>query len=477
MASFAVIGLLCNASAWAADPTTTTTTTRRHHHHVVTTTTTTVAGPTSEEQRLNQLSGQMSNLQKQQDDTTSEVKKIEAAMTVTAPASADAKPVTIGQHVGAAEANIAAIQKNLSDNLGIAVHAMVDAGYEHNFNQPNSNANVFRAWDEDGFQLTQGNLHIERDGTVGFVTDINVGQVANSISAATRYSNVAPVGGQWIDPTQYYLTYTAPIGSGISFSAGRFVTLLGAEIIPVYNNQNYNESRGLLFTLGEPLTHTGIRASYTFNDYVSATAGLNNGWDDPADGTNGGPNYEGELTLNNKDKSLSLVVNGIWGPNHVTAPAPGFPTGQGHSNSNLGAIDPIATWKPSFIPNLTLQTEYLYASESGPVIDGHSASWQGLAQYLVYDFTPAFEAATRAEFFDDMDGARTNGEAQTLWEITQTISYKIPEVTGLIARLEYRHDNSSQNSFTNNNFVDPATGDQHLWHGQDTLAANIIYAF
>jgi hypothetical protein len=50
-------------------------------------------------------------------------------------------------------------------------------------------------------------------------------------------------------------------------------------------------------------------------------------------------------------------------------------------------------------------------------------------------------------------------------------------VTGLIARLEYRHDNSSQNSFTNNNFVNPVTGTQHLWHGQDTLAANFIYAF
>ena len=94
-----------------------------------------------------------------------------------------------------AETNIASIQKNLSDNLGISVHAMVDAGYEHNFNQPNANTNVFRAWDEDGFQLTQGNLHIERDGTVGFVTDINVGQVANSISGVTHYSN--SVSGRW----------------------------------------------------------------------------------------------------------------------------------------------------------------------------------------------------------------------------------------------------------------------------------------
>jgi len=475
VAGVALAGLLCNATAWAQTATTTTTTTttkRRHHHHV--TTTETSSGPATgpnEEQRLNALSGQVGNLQKQTDDNSSEVRKIEAAMVVAQPA-AGASPATIGQHVGQDETNIASIQKNLTDNLGVSIHAMVDAGYEHNFNQPTANVNVFRAWDEDGFQLTQGNLHIERDGTVGFVTDINFGQVANSISAATNYSNVSHVGGQWVDPTQYYLTYTAPLGSGVSFEAGRFVTLLGAEIIPVYNNQNFNESRGLLFNLGEPLTHTGIRGSYTFNDYVSATAGLNNGWDDPAANSNGGPNAEGELTLNNKDKSVSLVVNGIIGPNVQPANS-----GAHKSNQNLGAIDPIATWKPSFVPNLTLQAEYLYASQDGPAINGHSASWQGAAGYVVYDWTPAVELATRAEFFDDMDGARTNGEAQTLWEITQTLSYKIPDVTGLLARLEYRHDNSSQNSFTNNNFINPATGAQHLWHGQDTLAANIIYAF
>src|ERR1019366_3293676 len=104
-------------------------------------------------------------------------------------------------------------------------------------------------------QHQQVHLPIGRDGTVGFVTDLNFGQVASSISAVTHYSNTSHVGPQWFDPTQYYLTYTAPIGSGISFEAGRFVTLLSAEIIPRYNNQNVNESRGLLFTLGEPLGH------------------------------------------------------------------------------------------------------------------------------------------------------------------------------------------------------------------------------
>jgi len=40
--------------------------------------------------------------------------------------------------------------------------------------------------------------------------------------------------------------------------------LLGAEIIPVYNNQNFNESRGLLFTNLIPLTHTGVYADYHY---------------------------------------------------------------------------------------------------------------------------------------------------------------------------------------------------------------------
>jgi len=468
VAGIAAILLLVTANGWA-EPTELAKATK--HRHRKTVETTTVVASSSEQQRLNALSGQMSNLQKQTDDTSSEVKKIEQAITVAPPATADAKPATIGEHVGLVEKDIGDIKKNLSDNLGIQVHALVDAGYEHNFNQPINNVNNIRVFDENGFQLTQGNLHIERDGTVGFVTDLNFGQVANTISNATTYSKAHPVGNQWFDPTQYYLTYTAPIGSGIALQAGRFVTLLGAETINTYNNLNFNESKGIIFGFGIPFTHTGIRGTYTFNDYVAFTGGLNNGWDNPGLAQNNGPNYEGELAINNKDKSISLLLNGIWGPNLVG------PTGLGKSNSNLGAIDPVWTWKPSFIPKLTLQGEYIYGTQSGPVTaNAHSGSWSGYGQYVVYDFTPSFESATRGEIFDDKDGSRT-GTAQTLWEVTETLNYKIPEVTGLLARLEYRHDNSSQNFFTNNNFINPVTGAQHLWHGQDTLSAAAVFAF
>jgi hypothetical protein len=429
------------------------------------------AGPTggtsvSEQQRLDALSGNVTNLAGQVSQTQGEVKQIEKAITVAPPAEG-AQPQTVGEHVATVEKDFNSLKSDLATNLGVHIHGLVDAGYEHNFNQPNGNTNLYRFADEDGFSLYQGNLHIDRtsDGGVGFVTELNFGQVANSVSAATNYSQVAHVGGQWIDPTQYYLTYTLPVGSGIALQAGRFVTLLGEEIIPTYQNQNYNQSGGFIFNLGIPFTQTGVRGTYTFNDYVAATGGLNNGWDDPGDFNNGGPMYEGELTLNNKDKSLALVLNGNWGPNL-----------NGHSNSNLGIIDPIVTWKPAFLPGVTLADEYIYASQSGPVVNGHSGTWTGNGAYFVYDLNPTWEFGSRGEFFDDKDGART-GTAQTLWELTQTVTYHVPQVNGLQCRLEYRHDNSDVQIFPNNNFVNPRTQKQLLWSGQDTLGAWVIYTF
>lgn len=463
IAAFVVSVILSVGNASAASK-------KRVTHHRTTEIVTTTVTSTSEDQRLNALAGEVGNLQKQTDDNTSEMKRIENAITV-APPGENAQPTTVGQHVAVDEKNFGDFKTQIETDLGIKVHGLVDASYEHNFNQPINNVNTLRSFDEPGFSLTQGNLHIEKDGTVGFVTDINVGQVANTVAGATHYSNVFAVGGQWIDPTQFYLTYTAPIGSGLALQAGRFVTLLGAETINTYNNINYNESKSFIFGFGIPFTHTGVRGSYTFNDYIAFTGGLNNGWDDPGANNNGGPTFEGELALNNKDKSVALLINGIEGSQALA-----------HSNSTLGAIDPVFTWKPAFVPNLTLESEYLYASQDGPVVNGHSATWQAFDQYLVYDWKQ-WEFATRGEFFDDEDGARTtpnfNGKtsAQTLWEITQTITYKVPDVTGLVLRGEYRHDNSSLHDFTNNNFVNPTTATQQLWRGQDTLIGTAIYAF
>ena len=164
-----------------------------------------------------------------------------------------------------------------------------------------------------------------------------------------------------------YLTYTAPVGSGINLSLGRFVTLLGEEVIPVYNNFNYNISRDIIFGFGIPFTHTGLRGQYAFTDKIGLTLGVNNGWDDITDNNNG-QTVEGELTLA-PNANLSLVLNGIYGPEQVN-----------HGNSQRWAIDPIATWHTP-LTGLQLVGEYLYASEGGPVsvFPAYSSHGNGLA--------------------------------------------------------------------------------------------------
>jgi hypothetical protein len=452
----------------------------------------------SESSRLNAIAGQVTNLQKASDDQTSETKKIEAAINVAPPADANAKPATVGEHVGVLEKDYGDFKTQIQNDLGVKIHGLVDAGWGYNMNKPvavpgtggpqagtaGSNQNQLRVFDlSSGFNLTQGNLHIEKDGTVGFVADLNVGQVANAVSAATRYSNGFPVGSQYFDPTQFYLTYTAPIGSGLNIQAGRFVTLLGAETINTYNNLNFNESKSFIFGFGIPFTHTGIRGNYTFNDYIAFTGGMNNGWDDIA-ANNYDPSFEGELDLHTKEKDVQLLLNGIWGAQQVN-----------QSSSKLGAIDPVFIYKPGFLKGVTLESEYLFASQNSPLsvfpfvssngnsLIGtstliHKASWQGFAQYVVWDMNDAIEFALRGEVFRDANGART-GIRQTVWEVTPTVNYKVPGVTGLLARGEYRHDESDNaKPFYSGQGFNGATGVPfHTYSGQDTLQAALIYAF
>ena len=110
-----------------------------------------------------------------------------------------------------------------------------------------------------------------------------------------------------------------------------------------------------------------------------------------------------------------------------------------------------------------------------------SVSWTGAAGYIVYDWNDHLEFVTRGEWFRDADGARS-GLRQTLGEITETINYKIPQVTGLLARLEYRHDESSAkpffgNTIAPNNSLRTSRTRITRYSGQDTIMAAAIYSF
>jgi hypothetical protein len=68
-----------------------------------------------------------------------------------------------------------------------------------------------------------------------------------------------------------------------------------------------------------------------------------------------------------------------------------------------------------------------------------------------------------------------------LGEVTGTLNYKVPAVTGLLARLEYRHDESTHKPFFNNDAIpapSPLAGlPTHTRSGQDTFMADAVYSF
>jgi len=81
----------------------------------------------------------------------------------------------------------------------------------------------------------------------------------------------------WFDVEEAYISARIPIGNGPQIKVGKFVTLLGYEVIESPNDLNY--SRGYLFSFALPFTTTGFLGSYNFTDWLSAQAGLVLGWD------------------------------------------------------------------------------------------------------------------------------------------------------------------------------------------------------
>ena len=414
-------------------------------------------------------------------------------------------PKTLEQRVQEIEQKVD--QSNLAATLGVSIHGLVAVDYLYNMNRPAGSAPPFLRSFEDksnSFILNLANLHFERaskDG-LGFVSDVDFGETANVVNNSTYFGkgfdgNGNPNlgnGTNFFDVRQFYLTYTVPVGSGIKLQAGRFVTLHGAEVIKSYNNLNYNITNSLLFGFAIPLTHTGIMGSYAFNDQLSMSLGLVNGWDNVVD-NNDGKSVHGMFTYAPSPK-FSIAISGTYGPEQSThTPTnpnnldPGthdpLPFVDSHGNplvvhaarSKRLMVTTLITVKPT--DQLTLILDHNYGNESDVVPRNgmlHTAQWHGAAGYIIYAFTDNLSGTLRAEIFDDMDGMRTlaagvngfgAGDQANYWEFTPTVSYKI--VDGLFWRNEYRHDESDSKK------VFPLKSG--FARGQDTLATELVYTF
>ena len=267
------------------------------------------------------------------------------------------------------------------------------------------------------------------------------------------------------DLQEAYGSYKIPVGSGLTLKAGKFVTLLGYEVIESPNNLNF--SRSFLYGFAIPLTHVGALASYSFTDWLSVTAGPVVGWD-VADDTNDKLSWTGQVaTVPLKD--LSANFNWITGPEQA---------GQGERRT---VLDLTATYTGVKSLTLGLNVDYGWEDDEASLLaagtrQSADASWWGWALYAAYDWTDKLRTAVRAEYFQDPEGVRTlattagAGGKVSLWSGTATVQYRIWK--GLVGRLEYRHDSADEKVFKVR-----APGLVPTSTTQDTVTVALHYAF
>ena len=336
----------------------------------------------------------------------------------------------------------------------LAVNAFVSAAYIYNANRPTTGVNSFRVFDfnDNSINLDVAELVVQiapskpNDG--GFRVDFTAGNSIPQI-AKSQDQTVAQ-----FDLQQAFVSYIAPIGSGLRFDVGKYITHMGYEVIEGYDGYNDNYSRSLLFGYAIPFTHTGVKASYTFSSQVAAMVGVVNGWDLVRD-NNRSKSIAAQLSLT-PVAPLSVFLNWIGGPE--------LPNNN-HTKRNV--FDLVATLKATKALTLGVNGDYGIEDGTSAVVPGASAKWKGIAGYATLAVTDKFSFALRGETLHDDGGVRFGtGTKTTLSEGTFTPAYKLTD--HVLLRGDVRYDKANQPILAKRaGFSDKQT----------TVAANLIFTY
>ena len=150
--------------------------------------------------------------------------------------------------------------------------------------------NELRLYDYDeGFTFNAASFSLKRDPSephpFGFGVTLTAGldsQKNHSLGMFRGRNDQFPFRNtSKFDVLEAYVSARVPLGSGLTVSGGKFVSLLGYE--NPEGPLNLNWSRGYLYTYAGPTTVTGGFASYTFLGWLTVGAGLVTGSDTTAD--------------------------------------------------------------------------------------------------------------------------------------------------------------------------------------------------
>ena len=397
------------------------------------------------------MSERVQLLESQLQELKSEIAALKAGNAVPATASA---PNTTPQSNAAASTVLPENKPStLSSILGpITLSGFVDMYYGQNLNNPATRNDGLRFFDTATNQFGLNLIELAVDKTpdasnsrIGYHIALGYGQAMSAITGAGLTNGFSA--DQYVK--EAYFSYLAPAGKGLQLDFGKFVTPHGFEVIETKDDYNY--SRGLLFSYAIPYYHFGMRAKYTFNDKYSLTGYFVNGWNNVID-NNSGKTY-GVTFGWTPSKRISIVQSYMAGPE------------QNNLNSNWRhLLDTVVSY--SATKRLTLATNYDYGR--GDHMEGivNPLYWTGIAGYAKYALTSKYSISTRYEYYNDHYGL-TTGTPGHIQEVTGTFEH--PIANHIISRLEFRRDMANNPIFLK--------GASTQVRQQNTLAAGMVFVF
>jgi len=369
----------------------------------------------------------------------------------------------------------------------------VDTTYQAAFHQPNDQDILLRTLypDQNQFNFNAFTLTLAKDpkytdevwDLIGFHTDILFGEQAPRLASQGL--------GEFdeVDPYQAYLQAIAPVGNGIDFYAGRFVTLAGYEVIEARDDPNI--SRSILFGFAIPFTHTGIRSHYAAGPF-DFSLGMNNGWDTTKN-EDGNFTLESQIAIGTDEitpgvTDASLAVTGYFGKESQSLPEEETEGTVFDDWRNLLTV----VGSVNLFDRLTLIAEADFGWQQGItspelLLDDQQAFWWGTAGYAVVDlYKDLAHFALRGEYFKDRNRFRTfanDSLATKFYEITSTFSLRPFKGLGisnkyldnLEMRAEFRWDHANDPYFLRKGTT--SEGEQNLDKNQYELSAQLLYWF
>ncbi|HOC57238.1 MAG TPA: outer membrane beta-barrel protein [Verrucomicrobiota bacterium] len=357
----------------------------------------------------------------------------------------------------------------------------VDTSAQWNFGSGNNYLPPYRFGGTDkadGFNLNVIQLRIEKpldeqDWAAGYRADLWFGPDANVLGTSSYgWGNDSD-----FNIRQAYVALRAPVGTGLDFKMGVFDSIIGYESIESGNNPNFTRSYGHSI---EPVSHTGLLASYRFCECFSASAGVANTWGNTINERAFNPLWSNDARAESYKSymgSIAFTAPDSWGFLSGSTLYGGIVNGFG-SSGNYGET------VTSYYVGATVATPVtgLRAGVSFDQINIHHVdndNWS-LAGYLSYQATEKLSLHARAEYYmDTVDGGGTLlywtpvGKAEVL-ALTATVQYDLWK--NVISRLEFRWDHSLNGNHLFGGDTDDGNGGAHLKNAW-MLAANVIYKF